>query len=431
MRRFPKVQVGYLEVLVLAVVASAYLQYLWQYALPQIPLLFGQSPGIWSGGLLMGVALLVWIFHPWHRAGPLQFTFTLGFLSLLWVWQMAITFLHQDAFTYGVWLYPIVIAMLLLKAPSRSESQRALLFLGWVLVILIVGTRALEITHVIATAETSPSLVRFEMENYWLPLSGWLGPEGRWVGPFFHNSQTGNVGAYLVVLGVALRKRSSAVFILVGVTTVLLTGSRTSMVAATIGVAVAFLLGPYPWNQRVRLRNRLLGIGVISTLAVLTAFVYSPSLTGRDVYWSHYWGLWRSSPWVGVGISGRNSGPEEFFQVNGHNLVIDALGIYGLLAAACVLLVLLSALVLGIRSTLSGETTALSMVVTYVVIGMTQSDYNWTVTSLPWLVLMLSLLLASATIQEAVRAARNPREAPDDNQPRSPEGGGTIHTRRL
>ena len=405
MRDGPLARLGYLELLVCAVVLAAYSQYLWQYPFPQIPILFGQSPGIWVGALLTGLAFLRWIPDPWRRAGPKQFSFTLLLLLILWSWQMILSFVHQDAFTHLVWLYPVVLAMLFLKSPSRSEAHRALLVAGWLFVILIVVTRTLEITETITAAETSPALVEFEQNNYWLPLSGSLGPEGRWVGPFFHNSQTGNVAAYLVALGVAIRRPTSAVFILVGVTTLLLTSSRTSMVAAVIGAGVALLLGPYPWNRRIALRYRLVTMGLLGILTALTALLYSPNLTGRDVYWAFYWDLWQNSPWIGVGISGRNAGPEEFFQVNGHNLVIDALGIYGLIAAVMVLLVLISALALGVRSARLKETTPLVVIVTYCVIGLTQSDYNWMSVSVPWLMLMLPMLSAADTVNTSRKSA--------------------------
>ena len=398
MRGGPFARLGFLELLVCAVVLAAYSQYLWQYPFPQIPILFGQSPGIWVGALLTGLAILRWIFEPWRRAGPKQFSFALLLLLSLWSWQMVLSFVHQDAFTHMVWLYPVVLVMLFLKAPSRAEAHRALLVAGWLFVILIVVTRTLELTGTITTAETSPALIQFEQDNYWLPLSGSLGPEGRWVGPFFHNSQTGNAAAYLVALGVAIRRPTSAVFIIVGVTTLLLTSSRTSMVAAVIGAVVALLLGPYQWNRRIALRHRLAAIGFVGFLTALMALLYSPNLTGRDVYWAFYWELWQSSPWIGVGISGRNAGPEDFFQVNGHNLVIDALGIYGLVAAVMVLTVLISALALGVRSARLNEATSLVVIVTYCVIGLTQSDYNWTSTSVPWLMLMLPMLSAADTV---------------------------------
>ena len=325
---------------------------------------------------------------------------------------MLLTVVHGDPYVYGVWLYPLVIMMLFLKVPSREEVRRSLLFAAWIFSALIIGTRMLEIQGFMSEAAISSDLLEFEIENYWLPLSGWLGPDGRWVGPFFHNSQTGNVGAYLVVLGVVLRSRSSPVFILVGTLTLLLTSSRTSMVAAAVGVGVAVLIGQYRWNRRIAWPVRMGAAGALAAFAALVALWFSPNLTGRDVYWSYYWDLWRSSPWTGVGITGRGSGPPEFFDVNGHNLAIDALGTYGIVAAVLVVLILALSLTMAALSARSGEFIPIAVIITYSTIGLAQSDYNWTVVSVPWLMLLLPVLLASAMLNSNVATLRSPTEQP-------------------
>ena len=391
-------RLGYLQLIVLAVIAPAYLQYLWQYTAPRIPLVFGQSPGIWSGFLLTGLALVFWVKYRWQVAGPWQLKLFLTLLGILWAWQIGLAYVHGDATNYGVWLYPIILGMIFLKCPSREDVLRSVLFAAWLFTLLILVTRVFELQGLFVEATVSSDLLEFERENYWLPLSGSLGPDGRWVGPFFHNSQTGNVAAYLVVLGVALKRRSSPIFLVVGILALLLTSSRTSMVAAVIGVGVALLFGPYQRIHRIPPRLRVAIVSALATTAALIALWFSPNLTGRDVYWSYYLDLWRSSPWTGVGVTGRGSGSETFADVNGHNLVIDALGVYGALAALLVLSIIVVGLVLGALSVRSGEAIPIALIVTYATIGTAQSDYNWTVVSVPWLMLLLPVLLAAATL---------------------------------
>lgn len=412
MPQHQKVRFGYLPFLVIAVVVPAYFQYLWQYPFPQIPFIYGQAPGIWTGFLFTALALAFWSLDPWRVARPKLLRVFFVLLAILWAWEMLLTVVHGDPYVYGVWLYPLLIMMLFLKVPSRQEVRRSLLFAGWIFSALIIGTRILEIQGVMAEAAISSDLLEFEMENYWLPLSGWLGPDGRWVGPFFHNSQTGNVAAYLVVLGVVLRNRSSPVFILVGTLTLLLTSSRTSMVAAAVGAGVAVLIGQYRWNRRIAWPVRMGAAGALAAFAALVALWSSPNLTGRDVYWGYYWDLWRSSPWIGVGITGRGSGSPEFFDVNGHNLAIDALGTYGIVAAVLVVLILALSLTMAALSARSGEFIPIAVIITYSTIGLAQSDYNWTVVSVPWLMLLLPVLLASATLDSNVDTLRSPKEQP-------------------
>jgi O-antigen ligase len=126
--------------------------------------------------------------------------------------------------------------------------------------------------------------------------------------------------------------------------------------------------------------------------------------------------LWRTSPWIGVGVTGRGSGSEEFSDVNGHNLIIDALGVYGLGAAILVFLILVISLALGALSARAGEFAPIIMTITYITIGLTQSDYNWTVVSVPWIILVLSVLLAAATInakKDSSEALSERSERPD------------------
>lgn len=75
-----------------------------------------------------------------------------------------------------------------------------------------------------------------------LPLSGYLGLEGRWPGPFGYNSKTGFISTLLILIGLARWSMSRVIFIVVGVLRVLLTGGRGSALAlaARLFVLVGF-----------------------------------------------------------------------------------------------------------------------------------------------------------------------------------------------
>lgn len=397
-------RVPFLVTLILAVVVSGFLQYLWQYAFPWIPVVKGQPPGVWSGLLLVGVALVLWFLAPSRRVSERWLIGFLAVLLVLWASELVISRIHGDAFNYAVWAYPVIVGMLALKLPTKAEMVTGIVFLAWLAAGILVVTRALEMLSVIPVAPVGDYLLGYEEENYWLPLSGWLGPEGRWPGPFFHNSQTGNMGAYLLVAGVALRRRSSIAFIVVGALTLLLTSSRGSMVGAAIGVAIALFLGDYAWNRRLRRGVLVAATLVVGTVAVALAVIASPNLTGRDRYWSAFLDLWQTSPWIGVGITGRMANAPDFINgTNGHNLFVDALAHYGVLPAAGVILAIVIASVLAVKASLCAVVLPLALTATYVFIGLAQSDYNWMVTSNPWLVLVLATILASNVVAAPAR----------------------------
>jgi hypothetical protein len=397
----------FLFTIVLAVVLSAYVQYLWQYGNSWIPVIKGQPPGVWVGLLLVGAALAMWLVAPRRPTGNPWLVAFLGLLLGVWIIELLLSVMHGDAFNYGVWALPIAVMMLAVKTPTRKEAMRGILFFAWLVSGILVLTRLLEMLGVIAMAPVGDALVAYEKSNYWLPLSGWIGPEGRWPGPFFHNSQTGNVGAYLVVTGLALRRRSSVVFVLVGVVTLLITSSRGSMVAAVIGSAIVLFLGDFRWNARLP-RPLLVGATMaVGGMAVFVAYLASPNLTGRDAYWGAFIDLWQISPWTGVGITGRMAmGPDSISGTNGHNLIIDALAHYGIFAALVILAILVIAIVIGVKAALTKTVLPLALISTYIVIGIAQSDYNWMTVSNPWLVLVLAVLLGSDSTKSEARVAQ-------------------------
>ena len=401
----------YLFALVITVVGSAYAQYLWQYVWPGIPLLKAQPPGVYLGLLGAGVTFLLWVPAPRRRAqGPLANSF-LVILMALWVIVLALSIVHEDLFNHGVWVYPVIVAMLWLKWPTSDEARSSLVMSGWLLAGILAGTRLLELLGLIPMATVSEGMTRYERTHYWLPLSGWLGPEGRWPGPLGHNANTGSMGAYLVVLGVALRRRYGIVFVLVGTLTLFLTMSRGSMIAAIVGLVIVLLLGDYPWTRRFKRKHLIATVLGLCVAAFGAALLVAPNLTGRtSSYWPMFLDLWRSSPWTGVGITGIAAGPEFIRESNGHNLLIDALAKYGIVAALLVGALLVVALTAAVKAASRLVIVPLGLISTFLVIGATESDFDWITTSTPWLFLVLAVAMATAAV-ETPAAPRDPLES--------------------
>ena len=393
----------YLYALVITIIGSAFAQYLWQYVWPSMPVIKAQTPGIYLEFLGAVISLLLWLFAPARRATGVLLNVFFTALALLWLVVMVLSMVHGDAYTHGVWTYPVIVGMLWLKLPTRDEALDGLVLSGWILASILFFTRVLELLGLIPMATVSADMTAFERENYWLPLSGWLGPEGRWPGPMGHNANTGNAAAYLIVLGVALKRRYATVFVLVGVFALLLAMSRGSMLAVAVGVAIVLLLGDYPWTRRFSRRSLITAVLLTCLTVFALAFVVSPNLTGRTTgYWPMFLDLWRSSPWTGVGISGVAAGPEFIRDSNGHNLIIDVLAKYGLISILPLAAVLITPVILSIRAAARMDVVPMGLVATFMVIGVTEADFPWTGPSLPWLLLVLASVMAAGTRASAV-----------------------------
>jgi O-antigen ligase len=400
----------YLGALSFTIVCAAYAQYLWQYNFQDLPLLKDQPPGISLQLIGFISAVILWFFAPWHVNVNKRLLSFVSLLILTWLVVIVTSILHGDVFPHSVWTYAPILILLVLKAPNLDQCRFAFLFTGWLIVVILVGTRLMEITGIIDIAYIDEGLIGFEQKNYWLPLGGSLGPEYRWPGPMGHNAMTGVMGAYLVAMGAILRKFSGLVFVIVGVLTLLLTSSRVAFVAAVIGLAVVLLLGNNRISMKVRWRIRALVVGIIAILAAAVALIASPNLTGRTNYWSAFYDLWLESPWVGVGNSGRVLADPLISQTNAHNIFLDVLTLYGVIplltmSAALVLVFLASAI-----AARSNQILPLAIVTVFLVVGLTQSDHGWISPSEPWWLLVLAAFMASQVVNPAEMTSENVSE---------------------
>lgn len=393
----------YFFTLIAAIVFSKFLQYLWQYVWPQIPVIYGQAPGVYVKAILIVTAVLLWLVYRGHRVRDPWLTAFLAILAIGWAVLMPIALVHNDGTTYDMFLYVPVLIALWLKPPSSAELISAFTFLGWLVVGVLVGTRAAEILGLIPMVDVGPYLVWFETRNYWLPLAGTIGPEGRWPGPMGHNAMTGNAAAMLVILAVVMKSKSRWIFGIMGTLTLLMTASRGSQLGALVGVAVVLVLGTNPLTRRVS-RKVLLSVMAAATVLIFAAvLIRNPSLTGRTTYWSIALDAWQSSPLTGVGVSGFGGDSElAIAGTNAHNLIFDAIVKYGLAGAVFIIAVLVSSAWIAYRSTRIHVILPIGILAAYLTIGLAESDQGWLGVSLPWLWLVLAVLLAGRSWEESV-----------------------------
>ena len=394
--------VPYIATLIVGFTVARYLQYAWQYFLPDIPVVKGQPPGIWVGALTVLVSAGLWLAYRGGRPHGWLSNSLFASLAIGWLIHYGLLVLHGDGYDYSVWFYPAVIALIWLKFPTAADARALMLVLGWSATGLLVWTRTSEMLGILPMAPVPSWLLEFELREYWLPLSGWLGPEGRWPGPMGGTAFTGMLGALLVVLAVSLRTRSSWVFGTVGVVTLLLTSSRGAFAATAAGVGVAILFSDARVLRRIGFGWRL-GIaaaGALGTAALL--FRASPNLTGRTEFWPDFLELWTTAPMVGVGATGYEQGT-SWTQSAGsaHSLFIDELARNGPLGFTAMIVTLGIVAALAVRAARRTVSGPLALFVAFAVLGIANTPITWVNPSLLWLFLIIPAIWAGATSQRS------------------------------
>jgi len=385
-------QGSWLIVLLVAVAAQPTLSYL----------LMGLGvPGGFTAGMVIGsigvvIALVLWVAQPlrweWSRW---EWVFLLGLLAV-WAVTMGSSVLKGNVFTHIVAWLPIAVTMILLKRPSLPDVRRAVDAFGWVLVCGMAAFLLLELLGVIDHRVPVVS-TEYELRTYWLPFSDLLDLPGRWAGPFAHPNLTSPVAAFLVVYGLARGGSTRIAFVTAGVLVLLLTGTRSAMVAVLLGVLV-LAVTQSGWLRSRRHVWMLAGASAVALLGLVIGFLLTnPTLEGRTAMWPKFLSLWSQSPLTGVGDPGVTLAIQAevipSWAVHGHNVLVDPIVRYGIPAALLVLLVLIAAAVVTIRGALTGSGVGLSILVTVVVCGALESTLDWRYLTVQMSILLVSVLL--------------------------------------
>jgi O-antigen ligase len=381
----------YLGALAIGVVLERYVNYLWF----EIPIVFGQPANVLSGFIYFLVATAIWlVLEPRARARSWLSAFLL-MMAIAWLIHFVLYRYHGDAFNYTALLYIPILFLIWWKPPTTDEAWSAISVFAWTVSIVLVGTRTLESAGLLQVRSQTDALVAFDSERYLLPLNALLGIDGRWPGPFGHNSDTAMMGALLIVIALARWSRSSWVFLIVGATTLLVTSGRASIGAAAAGLLLMFMFrdGTFLWMTRfVRIP-----IGIVALALGAWTLVNQPAgLTGRNTIWPAFIELWQGSPWIGVGGSGISEGNEWaiFFQ-HAHNMYLDDLTREGLLGAGVQYAAVTLGVVIAARVAWWGAPGALAVIVTYLITGITEPRNPWIAPSATGFLFILMVVYAS------------------------------------
>lgn len=384
------------------------------YRFPANRVVADVPPATVAAFLLVALAAVLWLaYRPatsWD--GPTRTVLIL--LIVTWLITVEDATNHGDVFTPMVVLLPASVFLVATKRPDRKSLDFAADAFAWSVVVLSL---VFLVVQALGPAPGAPTgISAFERANYWLPLADVFRLPGRWYGPFGHPNIASPLGVFLVVYGLTRPRVRRIAFATSGVLVLLLTGTRSSLIAVAAGVVLLTALDRRVIRRRAYGRYLVLA-GLVGALA-LAAFLIArnPILSGRTVVWPLYVELWRTSPVVGVGDPGIGlaieAGRLPDWAVHGHNVLLDALTRYGILAAALIVGVLgLAAWITG-RAALRSRPLGVALIATLLVGGLTETLFDWRYLTFTVVILLLAVLLSSddATVDtvDGAVAARSP-----------------------
>lgn len=375
------------------------------YLLPGIAVFKGQSAAVLIPLAAFAVALAAWMILPRRRpAQGLVLAFSVV-LTLAWLSNLISFRTHGDAFTYGALLFIPILAMISLKPPSTSEGTTVVVSFAWVVSCVLVATRLLEAIGVISPKHQPPIIIWFDETYYWLPLNEALGIDGRWPGPFGHNGYTAMAAGLVLVIAITFWTRSSWIFLIVGMFTLLVTSGRASAGAAAFGITLFVMfttqgrLGRIPRIWRAAVGSTVLLAGAVVLLSGRSG------LTGRQDIWPAFLDLWLTSPLTGVGTSGisESGGLTQEFG-HAHSMYLDLLARNGVIAFAFVMSALIIGLAVCVRAAFQGHPGPLSLLGAYLVAAITEPRNDWLHPGTYVILLVVVVFTADASLQRQKQA---------------------------
>ena len=355
------------------------------------PAVLGQSLAIIMPLGIFAVTAILWVFSPSHE--PRTKTLAVCCVSLIAYWSFATLSAVSDmtARNYLTFFVPLFLLMLMAKPPTAQASERAGIMLCW-------ATLAVALTVEMADRILSP-MPDFRWSMWFGPLRS-LGIEERWSGPFGHPNIAGPILALCLVFALSRSGWQRIVLSCVSTVLLVLTFSRTAMLAALIGVLLLILMRETPWIKALSRRSRIALGSSVGFIAVGSAILYDRTLDGRVSAYSDYLAIWREHPWLGAGKSGIRdyvaSGFVNDFHAHAHNIWIDTLARYGIVGTIFLTIALVSSVVLA-ASKVSRTAWPLALVVTFLIMGLAETPIDPLYFGVPLAWLMIAVMFANAS----------------------------------
>ena len=365
----------------------------------------GQPPYVLISYVFFGISLIAFfLFKPQNRAGK-NLRLLIATVALYWIAQFILIGLyHGDNRNYTSFLVPLLLIMMWFKPPSSQDTWSVMVLLGMLLLIILTVTYILEVTSLTNPMPTPGFLNDWESGQYWLPLDGFLGLDGRWVGPFGHNTRTAMAATFVTVIGFSRLTSFSWALIPGGVFFILVSGVRAGFLSTLAALAVLILFSNIGLVRKIPLWTKiaLLFVGVAGGALLLLRS--GAGLTGRDTIWRAFLDLFPQEPLIGVGQTGINAGGEITLRfVDAHNLLLDPLIRYGIVGLSIFLIILSVMFYQSLRATSLRSAGSLAILTAYVVASMTDIQNDWIHLSYQLVFVLFAAIAAASAIDEHQR----------------------------
>lgn len=297
--------------------------------------------------------------------------------------------------------------MIWFKPLSSNQAWQLVVSIGLILLFTLIVSYLLELAGLTSRMPTPPGLNDWESSKYWLPLDGFLGVDGRWVGPFGHNTRGAMAATFIAVIGFAKINRASWVLIPGGFYFLLVFGVRAGFLSTFVGL---LLVGLFSNNK---LANRIpvwLKLGTVAFGTLFTAFVFSMSgagTTGRAAIWPAFWDLIPegAGALLGVGQLGIAEASElTRVSMDAHNIFLDALVRNGILGPVCLIVAIGLILSQSLRVAFMRLPGPLAVVSAYLVASMTDIQNDLFHSSYQLLLVFSASLTATLMLDRKVES---------------------------
>lgn len=383
--------VPYLSVIAIATVLSPYVTYLVRDDIR----IKGQPLYIACELLLVPVALILWWLYRGSASPNRSVRWLLATAFAAWAVRMGLMVVHGDQFNHLVWVTPLVLIMLWLKTPTWQDARAGVVVLAYALATMLLTAYLLEVTGLYEPLYLPEEITAFQQREYWLPLDGLPGIEGRWTGPLGHNTRTGLAAALVLTIGVARWSKTSVYLVLVGGFFLLATSVRASYLAALAGIAIVVLFSRWRRMSRV---PALVRWGVLAALVVVAGtgmLVTGAGLTGRDTIWPAFARLIPQSPIIGIGATGiRDEGGKVALSGDAHNIVLDEIIRFGVVGSIVLFAFFAVVVWLSFAAANRGFTLGSAIIATYLVASLTDVQNSWLELSYHSFLVLLGALAA-------------------------------------
>lgn len=321
-------------------------------------------------------------------------------LTAAWIGSMIMTLRYGELFSISAFLGPASLVLILLRPPTSHDLRRTLTVFSFVVLLAIFISFLAHWTGLRPFREDFQNRLPFEFLNF----------DYRWESFFGDANQAGTALVALILIGLYRKGKYGVTTALLASVLLLLTQSRTALIALTLGIATMYAFGRAKSSEmRVR-RFIILAVAII--LAILIIAFIDPSMNGRSQIWQDYLSLWQTSPFLGLGSNDIElmvpliTGLAQ----DAHNVFLDAFVRYGFMAGVPAIIFAGSCLWITFRRPTTAHGFPVALLIALLICFTTYTTFGWIYLTLFLWPLLLAMLITGEVQYRAKLSSKHPSQ---------------------